>query len=212
MFVSQHLVTTARRVASYRDICEAFSWLEEKANTGVVQPNVCNLTGDVDLSKDVATALIQPERGEPNLIKHWHTQSSNSALFGDVAFVKGTASKAWDASIGASYKDIGMRRDSHDFFWMTLKLPLVQASASSGAPQPAAAEIPPTSAADLSEDHTTDEGKAADDKEITEEGTDRRVWKREHKEQQEYNPDMPDFLDNGSVTDQFEAPWPNQSA
>ena len=118
----------------------------------------------MNLSKDVATALIQPERGEPDLIKHLHTESSNSALSGDVAFVKGTASKAWDVSIGASYTDIGMRRDSHDLFWMTLKLPLVQASASSGAPQPAAAEIPPTSAVDLSEDHTTDEGKAADDK------------------------------------------------
>ena len=32
---------------------------------------------------------------------------------------KGTASKAWDVSIGASYEDRGMRRDQHDFFGNT---------------------------------------------------------------------------------------------
>ena len=114
------------------------------------------LTGDVNLKKDVATALIQPERGEPDPIKHWHTEASNAALFGDVAFVRGTASKSWDVSIGASYRDVGMRKDSHDLFGMTLKVPLVQASASSGAPQPAAAEFPPTLPVDLSKDPTTD--------------------------------------------------------
>ena len=100
--------------------------LEEKANSGVVQPTVCVLTGDVNLRKDVATALVQPDVGEPDLLNHWHTEASNAARNGDVAFVKGTASKAWDVSIGASYRDRGMRHDCHDFFGMTLKVPLVQ--------------------------------------------------------------------------------------
>ena len=117
------------------------------------------LTGDVNLRKDVATALVQPEEGEPDLLEHWHIESSNAAKSGDVAFVKGTASKPFDITIGASYSDRGMRHDSRDFFGMTLKVPLVKvpppamprpgafaafcrraehgSSASSGAPQPA---------------------------------------------------------------------------
>ena len=63
------------------------------------------------------------------MLKHWHVQSSNAALSGDVAFVKGTPSKAWDVTIGASYTDFGMRKDQHDFFGMTLKVPLVQVAA-----------------------------------------------------------------------------------
>ena len=70
--------------------------LEQRANSGVVQPTVCVLTGDVNLSKNVATALVQPDVGEPDLLKHWHTEASNAAKSGDVAFVKGTPSKAWD--------------------------------------------------------------------------------------------------------------------
>ena len=175
--------------------------LEQRADSGVVQPTVCVLTGDVNLSKNVATALVQPDVGEPDLLKHWHTEASNAAKSGDVAFVKGTASKAWDVSIGASYEDRGMRKDSHDFFGMTLNVPLVQvpsspmlppmpttniptepgkaehsASASSGAPQIAFT-------IDLKEDWAIDEGKAeasrdagnvqkrTSDTGITEEGT-----------------------------------------
>ena len=122
---------------------------------------MCVLTGGVSFSNDVANARVQPDVGELDLLNHWHTEASNAVLSGDVAFVKGTASKAWDVSIGASYKDRGMRRDIHDFFGMTLKVPLFQVppsrilppmparnvptasmSASSGAPQPAAAEKP----------------------------------------------------------------------
>ena len=168
---------------------EALRALEQKANCGVVQPTVCVLTGDVDLSTDVATPLVQPDVGEPDLLSHWHTEAFNAALSGDVAFVKGTASKAWDASIGASYDDRGMRRGQHDFFGMTLKMPLIQvrpsppspmlpsmptrniptepekaeppASASSGDPPPVAAENPPSPVVDFTKDRTTDEGKAA---------------------------------------------------
>ena len=123
--------------------------LEQKADSGVVQPTVCVLTGDVNLSKNVATALVQPDAGEPDLLKHWHTEASNAAKSGDVAFVKGTPSKAWDIPIGASWEDRGMRNDSHDFFAVSLKVPLVQArpllteSPSSGAPPPVAAKAPP---------------------------------------------------------------------
>ena len=100
--------------------------LEQKANSGVVQPTVCVLTGDVNLSKDSATSIAQPEFGEPDLVNHWHTEASNAAKSGDVAFVRGAASKAWDVTIGFSYEDRGMRNDQHDFFGMTLKVPLVQ--------------------------------------------------------------------------------------
>ena len=79
--------------------------LEKKANSGVVQRTVCVLTGDVNLSKAVCTALVQPDVGEPDLLNHWHTEASNAAKSGDVAFVKGAASKTWDVSIGFSYAD-----------------------------------------------------------------------------------------------------------
>ena len=109
-----------------RQTKEALRELERMANRCVVQPAVCILTGDVNLEKDSANALVQPEFGEPNLQEHWHTETSNVALSGDVAFVKGAASKAWDVTIGASYLDRGMGKDQHDFFGMTLKVPLVQ--------------------------------------------------------------------------------------
>ena len=109
-----------------RTTTEALKYLQDKANSGVVQPAVCILTGDVNLEKDSANALVQHEFGEPHLQEHWHTEISNAALLGDVAFVTGAASKAWDVTIGASYLDRGMGKDQHDFFGMTLKVPLVQ--------------------------------------------------------------------------------------
>ena len=109
------MVTTVRWDASCRDCCtsgdargqqqtsypthrwitsEALTELELKANSGVVQPTVCVLTGDVNLRKDVATALVQADVGKPYLLKHWHTETSNVAKSGDVTFVQGTASRA----------------------------------------------------------------------------------------------------------------------
>ena len=139
----------------------------------------------MNLSKDTATALVQPDVGQPDLLNHWHTQASNAAKSGDVAFLKGTPSKAWDITIGKSWEDRGMRKDDHDFFGVTLKVPLVQvpsspmlpqmpttnipkepvkaehsASASSGAPQSAAAENPLTPFVVSTKDCTIDEGKA----------------------------------------------------
>ena len=79
----------------------------------------------MNLSKDVATALLQPDEGEPDVVKHWHTETSVGAKSGDFAFVKGTPSWAWDISIGASYDERGMRNDQHDFFRIASKVPLV---------------------------------------------------------------------------------------
>ena len=52
------------------------------ANSGVVQPTVCILTGDVNLGKDVATAGVQPDRGERDLQEHLDTEASNAPLSG----------------------------------------------------------------------------------------------------------------------------------
>ena len=155
-----------------------------------MQPTVCVLTGDVNLSRDAANAAAQPDVGEPDLLNHWHTEASNAAKSGDVVFVKGAASKSWDVSIGSSYNGRGMSRGQHDI-GMALEVPLVQesppssmlpprptpaspsassgaphpvasgGSASSAAPQPVAAENPPSLVMDLTEDRTTDEGMAA---------------------------------------------------
>ena len=115
---------------------EALCCLEEKADSGVFHPTVCILTGNVNLIEDVASSLTQRERGEPYLIKQWHTQSSAAGLTVDVAFVKGTSSVAFEIGIGASYSDCGMRKGCHgkrqgchDFFGITLRIPLVQVSA-----------------------------------------------------------------------------------
>ena len=185
----------ATELTNMRTTRQALTVLEQKANSGVVQPTVCILTGDVNLSKVVATAVVQPDVGEPDLLNHWHTEASNAANSGDVAFVKGTASKAWDVSIGASYEDRGMRRDQHDQVPSSPMLPPMpatniptepekaeqSASASSGVPLPAAA-TPDTG--------TTEEGTAATSSGVPQpvaaESTERRGrWKRGHQEQQE---------------------------
>ena len=60
----------------------------------------------------------------PNVLTQWHTQTSGATLSGDVAFVRGCESQAFDVTIGRSYKDRGMRIDCHDFFGVTIAVPL----------------------------------------------------------------------------------------
>ena len=99
------------------------------------------LTGDVNMDNNQADAIVQPDVGEPDILRHWHVQTSNAALSGDVAFIRGTSSEAFDISIGASYTDRGMRPDSHDFFGVKLKMPLLHLPGqdNNGASQPAVA-------------------------------------------------------------------------
>ena len=49
---------------------------------------------------------------------------SPKALTGDVAFVKGSIPKVFDVSIGASYHDKGVDNAEHDFFGITIQVPL----------------------------------------------------------------------------------------
>ena len=86
----------------------ALRQLEQKANSGVVQPTVCVLTGDVNLTEDLTTDLVQPEVGEPDLLNHWHTEASGPANSGDVAFVKGRSFQG----LGCQHRS-KLRRQGH---------------------------------------------------------------------------------------------------
>ena len=44
---------------------------------------------------------------------------------GDVAFIKGTPSEAFEIEIGRSYPNRGIRQDMHDCFGFELRIPLV---------------------------------------------------------------------------------------
>ena len=44
---------------------------------------------------------------------------------GDVAFIKGSPSEAFDIGIGRSYPNRGIRQDMHDCFGFKLRIPLV---------------------------------------------------------------------------------------
>ena len=104
---------------------QALEELEDRANSGAFHPTVCILTGDMNLERCHADAVVQPDRGEPDVLNHWHTQTSAAALPGDVAFIRGTASEAFEIKIGRSYPNRGIRHDMHDCFGFELRIPLV---------------------------------------------------------------------------------------
>ena len=113
----------------------------------------------MNLTPAVCDTVAQPTSGAPYLSKDWHTVASNARMSGDVACVRGTASRSFVVSIGSSYQDRGVRGYQHDFFGVMLTVPLVprqepdgQASPSSRAPQPAPAETHATSDIDMSRD------------------------------------------------------------
>ena len=107
-----------------RVVREALDIMTRAANSCVFQPAVAVLCGDVNLNQDNADACCQTEKGDPDVRTHWHTQTSNEALSGDVAFVRGCSSQAFDVTIGASYRDRGIRNDCHDFVGVTVSVPL----------------------------------------------------------------------------------------
>ena len=105
---------------------EALGILEGVCNSGAPQPAVCILTGDVNLTQYLSTIVLQPRGGNnANYYNQWHTQTSNKGNSGDLAFIKGSRSSSWDVTIGCSYDDRGMRPDSHDFFGVTVRVPLL---------------------------------------------------------------------------------------
>ncbi len=103
---------------------KALEELDTWANAGSIQPTVRILTGDVNLKKEVAMSICQHDAGEPDVDRHWHVESSSFALPGDVAFIKGAQSMPFDIAIGYNYIDRGVSHDQHDFFGMTLQVPL----------------------------------------------------------------------------------------
>ena len=115
------IITTKKRI-----VHEALGILEKASNSRVLQPTVAILCGDVNLNQDNADACCQPRKGDamPDVLTQWHTQTSTPALSGDVAFVRGCTSRAFDVTIGSSYKDRGIRNDCHDFFGVTVAVPL----------------------------------------------------------------------------------------
>ena len=83
---------------------KALKELDKWALGGAIQPTVCVLVGDVNLNnlkKEVAMSICQHDVGEPDLDRHWHVESSNFALSGDVAFVKGAQPMPVDIATGA---------------------------------------------------------------------------------------------------------------
>ena len=107
----------------------ALQALEQRASTassGASQPTapVIVLTGDVNLDKSASDTIVQNEAGEPSVETQWQVLTSNAALSGDVLFIKGAFGEALDVSVGASYDDRGIRKDSHDFFGVALSIPM----------------------------------------------------------------------------------------
>ena len=94
--------TTRKRILQ-----EALRILEEASNSFLLQPTVAILCGDVNLDQASADACCQRRKGDamPNMRTQWHTQTSAQALSGDVAFVRGCVSEAFDVPIGKSYED-----------------------------------------------------------------------------------------------------------
>ena len=111
--------TTKKRLVQ-----EALDIMEKASDSCVLQPTVAILCGDVNLKQDNADACCQLRKGHPDQLSQWHTQTSSAGLSGDVAFVRGCDSQAFDVTIGHSYKDYGMRQDDHDFFGVTVSVPL----------------------------------------------------------------------------------------
>ena len=104
---------------------QALRELEDSANSGALQPTVCVLTGDMNLDRYHADTVVQPDCGELDVLNRWHTQTSAAALPGDVAFIRGTPSEAFEIEIGRSYPNRGIRHDMHDCFGFELRIPLV---------------------------------------------------------------------------------------
>ena len=107
-----------------RFVQEALEIIEKASDSCVLQPTVAILCGDVNLEQDSADACCQLREGHPDQLSQWHTQTSTAGLSGDVAFVRGCESQAFDVTIGQSYEDYGMRQDKHDFFGVTVSVPL----------------------------------------------------------------------------------------
>ena len=78
----------------------------------------------MNLKQDGAYDCCQLREGHPDQLTQWHTQTSSAGLSGGVAFVRGCDSEAFDVTIDQSYKDYGMRNDCHDFFGVTVSVPL----------------------------------------------------------------------------------------
>ena len=143
-------MSTRKRIAK-----EALQRLEQRAaiaSNGASQPiaPVLVLTGDVNMDKSASDSIVQKETGVPSVDTQWQVLTSNAALSGDVLFIKGAHGQPFDVSVGHSYADRGIRKDDHDFFGVTLSIPMSdkvtpkgqkrQQASASGASEPAAKE------------------------------------------------------------------------
>ena len=140
---TSHKPKTPSMVTRIRIAREALGLMD--ARLAMLPHAVGVLAGDPTLTIIQAAPVVQPEDGDPDILRHWQIQTSNAGLAGDILFVKGTTSTTFDVSIGKSYADRGIRKDAHDFFGVTLHMPLGthhDAAASSDAPQPAAQTAP----------------------------------------------------------------------
>ena len=58
----------------------------------------------------------------------WQVLTSNAALSGDVLFIRGARGRVLDVTVGKSYTDRGIRNGQHDFFGVTLSIPMCDKS------------------------------------------------------------------------------------
>ena len=122
--------TSQTIIKKRKEITElALQTLEQRASTassGASQPTapVLVLTGDVNMDKSACESLVQKQAGEPAVETQWQVLTSNAAKSGDVLFIKGAFGKAFDVTVGISYPDRGVRNDQHDFFGVSLKIPM----------------------------------------------------------------------------------------
>ena len=79
--------------ARQKVVRQAFKILEKASNNFPIQRTVAVLCGDVNLYQADADACCQVQKGVSDVHTHWHTETSNEALLGDVAFIRGCESR-----------------------------------------------------------------------------------------------------------------------
>ena len=84
------------------------------------------LTGDVNMDKSACDTVVQKIAGDPSAATQWQVLTSIAELSGDVLFIKGALGDSFDVTVGASYpRDRGIRNDCHDFFGVSLSIPMI---------------------------------------------------------------------------------------
>ena len=110
------------KLAKYGEVLEERVPASERHGVVILLLGDCNLN---EASAQQAVAPLQPQRvnGE-NASAIWQVKRTRNGLTGDLCFVRGCVASTFDVQVGGSYKERGMRNDSHDALGLILRLPL----------------------------------------------------------------------------------------